>query len=37
MVPGPNTISVSFGDGANGDLANVDLILQGAGGVVAPS
>jgi hypothetical protein len=37
VVPGKNQISLSFPDGASGDVANVDLILQGAGGVVQPS
>jgi hypothetical protein len=36
IVPGKNTIAISYAGGASGDLANVDLILQGAGGTVQP-
>jgi hypothetical protein len=37
IVPGPNTVTLSRSDTGNGvDVANMDLILQGAGGIVAP-
>jgi hypothetical protein len=38
VIAGTNTITLSTSDTSNGvDLANMDLILQGAGGVVPPT